>query len=144
MNQRIFLCALAALAILLLYGTPSPAADPPAAGEKWEVSTRMSVEGMNMDMGARTNTVCSPRQWTEPPGGADGPGGRCTVSDFQTSASKVSWKVSCAGPPAMTGTGEITRNGDSAFSGTIRFNSEGSVMVVTMNGRRLGSCTVGQ
>ena len=126
---------------LLLFSLPVLAADD---GDQWEVTSKMTVEGMDMPMGAQTHTVCSPKEWEEPPGGTSGPGGECTVYDVQRSGNKFTWKVNCAGPPAMTGEGEIVRDGDSAFAGTVKFAMEGGAMTMRMNGRRLGSCTVGQ
>jgi Protein of unknown function (DUF3617) len=126
---------------VLLFSIPVLAADE---GDQWEVTTKMTVEGMDMNMGGQTHTVCSPKEWNEPPGGASGPGGECTVTDAKRDGSKYTWKVSCAGPPAMTGVGEIVRDGDSAYDGTIRFDMDGGAMVVKIKGRRLGSCTVAQ
>ena len=79
-----------------------------------------------------------------PPGGSSGPGGECTVSDAQQSGNKFTWKVTCAGPPAMTGEGEIIRDGDSAYTGTLKFAMEGGAMIMKIDGRRLGSCTLPQ
>ena len=84
-------------------------------------------------------SVCSPKQWTEPPDGAD-ERRRCTNFDFKMDGPKATWKVSCAGPPAMTGDGEITRDGDDAFAGAIRFASSEAAMTVKLQGRRIGDC----
>src|SRR5688572_18671525 len=86
------------VSFLLLFSLPVLAADD---GDKWEVTSKMTVEGMDMPMGAQTHTVCSPKDWEEPPGGTSGPGGECTVSDVQKSGNKFTWKATCAGPPAM-------------------------------------------
>jgi len=126
---------------LLLFSIPVLAADD---GDQWEVTTQMTVEGMNMNMGGQTHTVCSPKEWTQPPGGASGPGGECSVTDAQRDGEKFTWKVNCAGPPAMSGVGEVVREGDSRYSGSIRFAMDGGTMVVQIKGRRLGSCTVAQ
>ena len=111
------------------------AAEP--AGELGEVTSKMSMEGMPMEMPAQTARVCSAREWTEPPPG--GPGD-CKTSDFERNGNKISWTTTCSGPPAMTGVGEITREGD-AYTGAIRFTSDEVNMTVKLNGRRLGSCT---
>jgi len=108
-------------------------------GEKWEVTSQMSMEGMPMAMPARTSTVCAPKEWKEPPAGSD-EGQKCQTSDFKVVGTKATWKVTCAGPPAMTGEGEITRESADAYSGTIKFTSEGSSITIKLRGKRLGTC----
>lgn len=145
MKTRTSIRARPTVTFLLLCSIPILAAEGPATGngDQWEVTSKMSMEGMPMEMGAQTHRVCAPKEWEEPPGGANGPG-QCEASDFQKTATKVTWKVSCSGPPAMSGVGEIVRDGDSAYAGTIRFTTEGAVMIMKINGRRLGSCNVAQ
>ena len=84
-------------------------------------------------------TPCSPKVWTEPPGGAD-ERRKCSNSDFALNGDKATWKVTCAGPPAMTGDGEITRESADSWSGAIRFTSSEGAMTVKLGGRRLGDC----
>ena len=64
--------------------------------------------------------------------------------DFKMDGAKATWKVTCAGPPVMTGEGEITRNGADSWSGAIRFTSPEGAMTVKLNGRRLGECEIPQ
>jgi hypothetical protein len=124
---------------LLLFITMSLLAAEPAGetGDLWEVTTKMSIEGMPMEMPARTSRNCSARVWTAPPSG--GPG-QCSDTEFRQDGNKVTWKTSCSGPPASTGIGEITRDGDS-YTGLIRFTSAEGNMTIRLNGRRVGACT---
>lgn len=125
---------------LLLVVTMSLLAAQPAGetGDLWEVTAKMSMEGMSMEMPAQVSQYCSAKVWTQPP-----PGGRgeCTNSDFRQDGNKVTWKTSCSGPPAMSGVGEITRDGDSAYTGSLRFSSAQGNMTIRLNGRRVGGCT---
>ena len=135
-----------ATAALLLSGSISfLAADEPASetGDLWEVTSRMSMEGMPIELPAQTQRVCAPKEWTEPPTGPGGPG-RCESTDFQKAGDKVTWKVSCSGPPPSTGVGEITRSSAEAYAGSIKFTSSDGVMTIKINGRRLDACTVGK
>jgi hypothetical protein len=131
----------APLAAVIVLGsiTPGLAADAAAPGDMWEVTSRMSMEGVPMALPAQKVKVCSPKVWTEPPGGAD-ERRKCTNSDFKLDGAKATWKVSCAGPPAMKGDGEITRESEDAWSGTIKFSSEDGAMTVKLGGSRLGDC----
>ncbi|HEY3176757.1 MAG TPA: DUF3617 family protein [Candidatus Polarisedimenticolia bacterium] len=139
----------ATVMFLLLSSIPVRAADPKPAepakesGDLWEVTSQMSMEGMPMALPAQTNKVCAPKDWKEPPGGMD-ERQKCKTTDYKMVGAKATWKVSCAGPPAMTGEGEITRNGADAYSGTIKFTSPDGVMTLKLNGRRLGACDAGQ
>ena len=121
---------------------PVLAADtPPAAekdGELWEVTSQMTMEGMPMAMPARTVKVCAPKEWKEPPAAADD-SRKCVNSDFKSEGTKVTWKVKCAGPPPMSGEGEINRAGSDAWSGQILFAAEGATMKMKLDGKKVGA-----
>lgn len=130
-----------AAAVLVAHGAaraegPAPAA---ARGDRWEVTSKMSMEGMPMAMPARSVKICSAKEWKEPPGAAD-ERRKCTTSDFRWEGNKATWKTVCAGPPAMTGDGQLTRESPDAFSGVIRFASSDGVMTINLTGRRIGDC----
>lgn len=130
MKQGPIVCA------LLVFG----AAGAAAPGDLWEVTSQMSMEGVPMAFPANKVKVCAAKEWKEPPGSAD-ERRKCTNSDFKMDASgKATWKVTCAGPPAMSGEGELTREGADAWSGAIRFASSEGAMTVKLGGVRLGDC----
>jgi len=131
------------IALSFLFALAASAADAAPAGKEpgdlWEVTSQVSMEGMPMAMPVNTQKVCSPKTWTEPPGGnADK---SCETYDFKSSATATTWKVRCAGPPAMTGQGEITRTRPDAYNGsmTMSMGDEGS-MTMKLSGRRVGDC----
>jgi hypothetical protein len=126
--------------VALLPAPSGEAAEAKEPGEKWEVTTQMTMEGMPMAMPAHTSTVCSPKEWKEPPAGDQGQ--KCTYTDFHMEGNKATWKVSCAGPPAMTGDGEITRDTDGSFKGTMNFASEGNKITIKMSGKKVGTCEI--
>jgi len=135
---------LGAIALLFLLGSnpgltaTSTSADPTALGDSWEVSSRMSMEGMSMELPAQTAKVCARKDWTEPPGSSNTQH-NCTNSDFAREGEKVTWEVSCEGP-AMTGHGEITFQSADAYSGSIMFTSAQGNMTILLNGHRVGEC----
>ena len=135
----------ASVTLVLLSSIPvlAAGAEPPAAasgsGDLWEVTSQMSMEGMPMALPAQKVKVCSAKVWTEAPGATD-ERRKCESSDFRMDGPKATWKVTCAGPPAMTGEGEITRDGDDAHSGAIKFTSSEGAMTIKLNGRRVGAC----
>lgn len=112
------------------------AADAAAQGEQWETTTRMSMEGMPMQMPAQTVKICAKANPTEPPGATRE---NCTNTSFNRTGNKVTWTVHCTGPE-MTGTGEITYTGTDAYTGTIHFVSAQGNMTINMTGRKIGTC----
>ncbi|HEV8199782.1 MAG TPA: DUF3617 family protein [Candidatus Polarisedimenticolia bacterium] len=143
MNRTATRCLLVAGLVLLGFTLLALAADPPAAapakGDQWEVQSQMSLEGMPMPMPPQKVVVCAPKEWKAPPGGADEKR-KCTVSDFQMTGNKATWKTHCEGPPPMDGTGEITRDGANAFTGAIKLTSGEAAMTIKLTGKRLGDC----
>jgi len=116
-------------------------ADPPAAGadgELWEVTSHISMQGFAMP--AQTTRACTSKGSQEPVGANAQPG--CTTSDMKVSGNKTSWRVECAGPPAMSGSGEIIRSSPDAYTGTMRFSSAEGEMTTKLTGRRVGACTL--
>ena len=131
------------IAVLVLAGAPgAPAAVSPAAaeagktGDLWEVTSKMSMEGMEMP--GRTTKVCTAKEWKEPPAPADEQQ-KCRYSDFKVVGSRATWKVRCANPE-MTGEGDITRSGADSYAGAIKFTTEHGVMNLKLNGKRVGDC----
>lgn len=137
------LAAAAPLFLLASLPVPGAAAEQATAekpkGDLWEVTSQMSMEGMPMALPAQTVKVCSPKEWQEPPGAAD-ERRKCRNSDFKQDGSKVTWKMVCAGPPEMTGAGEITRTGAESWDGAVRFTAEEASMTLKLTGKRLGPC----
>jgi len=131
------------IALSLLLALSASSADAAPAGKEpgdlWEITSKMSMEGMPMEMPATTQKVCAAKTWTEPPGGnADK---NCETLEFKSTATTTTWKVRCAGPPSMMGVGEITRSSPDAYQGTMTMSmgDEGS-MTMKLSGRRLGDC----
>lgn len=133
------LVPLAALLASSLAPSHPLAAEGTVPGDRWEVTSQMSMEGMPMALPPNKVKVCSPKEWKEPPGGAD-ERMKCTNSDFKIEGTKATWNVTCAGPPAMTGVGEITRESDDAWSGAIKFTSADGAMTIKLSGHKLGEC----
>jgi hypothetical protein len=134
------------IALSLLLALSAAGADTASAGKEpgdlWEVTSKMSMEGMPMEMPATTQKVCSPKTWTEPPGGNGDKG--CETIDFNSAGNTTTWKVRCAGPPAMTGEGQITRTSPDAYTGSMKVKSPDGEMTMKLSGRRVGDCDRGE
>jgi hypothetical protein len=115
----------------------SPGAWAQAPGDLWQVTTKMSMPGMPMNMPAQTSQSCSAREWNAPPGGTrEG----CTNSEFVMKDGVARWNVVCTGQQSMTGHGEVTRTSD-GFKGAIKFMGDGFAMTIDLEGKRVGDCT---
>jgi Protein of unknown function (DUF3617) len=117
----------------------TPAKEP---GDLWEVTTQMTMTGMPMAMPSQTQKVCKPRNWDSPPIDSDKQHD-CQTTDFKTSGSKVTWKMTCTGENPMTGEGEITRNGTDAYAGAMTMHMAEGDMTMKYTGRRIGDCDGG-
>jgi len=128
---------LAAISLVLSCSLPILAAEPP--GDLWQVTSKMSMEGMPFDMPAQTLKICAAKNSQEPPGSANDDRG-CVNSDMKRVGNLVTWTSSCAGPPAMTGQGEITYEGTDAYTGTIKYVTDDGNMTINLTGRKIDSC----
>lgn len=128
---------LGALALALL--PPSSRAAEGKPGVWWEHTIQAEMGGMSMP--ATTQKSCVPRGGMDEPPGMDDE--RCKVTDVKRSGKKMTWKVVCSGPGAMTGEGEIVQGKDS-FTGTMTAHMEQGDMTMKMRGKLLGGdCDAG-
>ena len=135
-----------ALALLAL-GTAGLIAQGGMRPGRWETTMQMEMAGSPVQMPPMKQTRCvTPAEAKDPSTLQSGlPGGRggkndCKVSDQKMSGNTMSWKITCASPDAMTGTGEMTFADDS-YTGTMKMNMAQGAMSMKMEGKRLGDCT---
>lgn len=104
----------------------------------WEITSEVKMPGMSMP--PSTLTQCITKDDLVPQKAQSAMG--CQVTDVQYKGNTVTWKIECSGQGGvMTGTGQITYNGDS-FVGQVKMTMPGQGMKVTthMKGRRIGDC----
>ena len=123
-----------ALVLVVLALASAAAAQNPMKPGRWEVT---------MQMPAQKVTQCvTAEQLKEPnsalPQGPNDPAS-CKVSDYKTSGNTVSWKMACSGREAMTGSGEMTFNGDT-YVGLMKMTTSRGDMAMKYSGKRLGDC----
>jgi hypothetical protein len=137
--------ALLAWSILPLSVTAAFAQDAPAAaGVLWETTSQIAMEGMEgMPYGPPPQKFkrCMPAEWTAPPGAGDEERG-CVNSDFARVDNTVTWTSVCAGPPEMTGQGEVVFTDDTgqAYTGKLNYASDEGSVVINLSGKALGPC----
>ena len=112
----------------------------------WEITTKIEMPGMPMQMPARKHTQCLtkknmlktmvPREQAQEE--------ECKITDTKISGNTITWVMKCSGEDAVEATGKITYRGDT-FEGTITMISndpkEGKMkMIHHISGRRIGEC----
>ena len=131
--------SIAALGVLACSAGRAQAPEP---GVLWEQTVEMDMGGFAMP--GQTSRFCAPKQrWTRPPP-TQGKDDRCKLSDMKVEGERMTWKMECPPPDAMTGTGDITHGGD-RFQGAITMRSSGGEMRMKMRGKMLGgACDAGE
>ncbi len=115
-----------------------------APGEYWEVTTKMDMPGMPMQMPAITAKVCVPAgSEKNPQYMQQKKDSQCQMTDIKTSGNKVTWKATCnEHGETMTGRGEIIHEGNSSYRGTMHLKgtTHGQSIDMTQNysGRKIG------
>jgi hypothetical protein len=107
---------------------------------KWQVTTRMEMPGMQMNMPPMTHTQCITENDYVPQ--TSQPGEECKITKTRVSGDTVTWTMHCRGEGGeMNGTGKVTYRGDT-FEGKISMSMSPSGMSMTIytNGRRIGDC----
>ena len=112
----------------------------------WEVTTTMDMEGMPGGRQPQTMQHCvTPQDAKDPAGMSRGmdKGGQCQVTDHKVTGNTATWKLTCKGEGAMTGTGTATYGGTTySMTSTTTMNHGGKTMKMTVNqtGKYLGPC----
>ena len=125
------------VSVLVLLSSPVMAGPNMKEG-KWQISSKMEMPGMPMQIPAQTYTHCLtkedmvPRQKT--------PDQNCKMVNNTVKGSTVSWQMECATPQGpSTIDGKVTYKGDS-FDGIIKIRQAGMEMTQQMSGKWIGPC----
>lgn len=104
----------------------------------WEITTTMEMPGMPYQPPPQTMRHCyTPQEVKQEPVPKDKD---CQVTELKSSGYKVNWKLECKGEMAGKGEGEITYQGDSAYEGRTRMQTQGMTMTTKYRGKRIGEC----
>jgi hypothetical protein len=123
------------------------AQNPMRAGQ-WEVTVQVQMPNLPVQMPEMKFSQCiTPEQLAKvptaglpnptAPGGGDNE--NCKITDYDVSGSTVTWKMACTGDQQMTGSGQMTFDGDS-YGGTMNMTMPQGEMAAKLAGKRLGDC----
>ena len=129
-------------AILFISISISSAGSVPNMQEgKWEITTKINIPAMGMDMPPRKHTQCLTKKDLIPQNPQSGQ--ECKISETKAAGNTVTWTMQCSGGHGgpMKGSGEITYNGNS-LKGKIEMKGAqpNSGMISQISGKRIGDC----
>ena len=140
MNRRLSSTVLLAL---VLSWTALAQTQPPMREGNWEVTMKMSMAGINMELPETKQTHCVTADMIKDPQGAvpKGIGGSdCKVSDYKFAGSTATYTVACTTPAPVTAVGQTKYNGAEAYTGTLSMDSNGQKMSIAYDAKRIGDC----
>lgn len=112
----------------------------------WEITTKMEMQGIPMQMPARKHTQCLTKKnmlKTMVPKEQD-QDEACKITDQKISGNTVTWVMKCKGEDAMEMTGKTTYRGDTFEGSMIMISNdpdEGKMKIINhISGKRIGEC----
>lgn len=137
---------LVAGALLLGVAAAAGAQQPQIKDGLWEVTTTMDMGGMPGGRPPQTIQHCVTPQDAKDPVGMGrnmDKSGQCQVTDHKVTGNTASWKLTCKGEGAMSGTGTATYGGTTysmTSKTTMTHGGQTMNMTVTQTGKYLGPC----
>jgi hypothetical protein len=136
---------LAPLLVALVFMVPAHAE---VKGELWELTVKMQMKDMPMDMPARTTRTCMDKNAKDeafvPQKSAEG---ECRMADQKRSGNVWRYRMECVGrdKDTVVTEGEVTYAADRSYTGKMRMTGksgdQGYEMTQTFSGRKVGDCT---
>jgi hypothetical protein len=110
-----------------------------APGEAWDITMQIDMPGLPPGS-VPVNTVrsCGPKRGDGPPFTGARPGDDCKVMDAKQTGSTWTWKMACSN--GVKGSGSITLEGTTAFSGKSEIEMEGQAVATKISGKLVGPC----
>ena len=126
------------LVVFSVFMSTNILATPAMSEGKWEITAKMEMPGMPMQMPAHTFTHCVTAEDMAPHD--ERPGQECKTIKSNVNGNTVTWQMECKSPQGTTMMdGRATYTGDT-MNGEIKMQQDGMDMTQRMNGRRLGQC----
>lgn len=133
----------AALLACALSWTALAQQSPMRAGS-WEVTMKMSMQGMEMPPMKHTQCVTQDMlkdpQSAIPRGPDEAGTNDCKVTDYNLRGSTATYKMVCTRPQPMTMSGEMKYSGTDTYVGTVQMDLSGQKVTMALDAKRLGDC----
>jgi hypothetical protein len=129
--------SLVVVSLLLLSGTTF-AGGPDMKEGLWEITVKMEVPGVPMQMPAQKFTQCLKKENMVPQ--QEEPNQECKMVNTEVKGDTVTWVIECKGPEGTTkGNGRVTYKGDT-FDGSMNVKQADMEVTQHMSGRLIGQC----
>ncbi len=127
-------------AVLSAVSISSAGSGPNMQEGLWEITVKMEMPGMPMNMPSMTHTQCITNE-DMVPSGSPQQAEECKITRTKMEGDTVTWTMECDSPEGKTrATGKIIYSGNT-FKGTIKMTmKEGMEMTQHLSGRRIGNC----
>jgi hypothetical protein len=130
-------------ALLILFGIISisfAGSGPDMQEGEWEITSKMEMQGMPMEMPTMKHTQCLTEEDFVPQ--SSQPDQECEFSEVNVTGNTVTWTMQCDSQDGqMEGVGKMIYRGNS-FEGTIKMTTSPENMEMTsyIKGHRIGDC----
>lgn len=126
------------LLVALLFSGHALAAPVMKEG-KWQITAKMEMPGMPMQMPAHTATHCLTKKNMVPKN--ERPDQECKKISSNVKGNTATWQMECQTPQGVaTMDGTVTYKGDN-MEGVIKIKQAGSEITQRLSGKRIGECT---
>lgn len=111
----------------------------------WEITTKMEMPGMPMQLPPNTMQHCYSAQDLAQAHNAvpQDESGNCRIEDYKLEGNTASWSIVCSGPNAMRGRATMTME-PTSYHGSMKSSMQGPAgnmqMTTHWRGRRIGDC----
>ena len=131
------------LLTLALTWTALAQTQSPMREGNWEVTMKMNMPGMPMEMPPTKHVQCVTAAMLKDPQGSvpQGPeGGDCKVSAYKFTGSTATYTMVCTKPAPMTAVGEMKYSGTDAYTGALTMDMSGQKVSMSYDAKRIGDC----
>jgi hypothetical protein len=115
----------------------------PMRAGSWEVTMKMSMQGMELPPMKHTQCVTQ-EMLKDPlsaiPRGPEQGSNDCRVTDYELRGSTATYKMTCTKPQPMTMTGEMKYSGTDAYVGNDQMDMSGQKITMALDAKRIGDC----
>jgi hypothetical protein len=134
--------SVALLTLALSWNLLAQSSSSPMREGNWEVTVKMTMPGMGMEMPPMKQMQCVTAAMIKDPQSAvpKGPGqGDCKVTNYKLSGSSATYTMTCKEPP-MTAEGEMKYSSPDVYTGTLKLDMGGQIMTLVHDAKRTGDC----
>ncbi len=133
--------SMASVILIVIFSSSFAGSAPNIQEGNWEITTKMKIPAMQMEMPPMKHTQCLTKKDLIPQNSQSGQ--ECKITENKAAGNTVTWTMQCTGGHGgdMQGSGEITYSGNS-FKGKIELKGAqpNAGNITHLSGIRVGDC----